>query len=274
MRIAKAREGKLIVLGTGIKAVCHLTVEAQSHIDRADKVCYLVADPITEKWIRQRNRSAESLYRYYGVRKDRNQTYLQMVSRILTFVRRGLSVCAVFYGHPGVFAFPSHEAIRRARAEGFEATMLPAVSAEDCLFADLGIDPGMHGCQSFEATDFILHGRKFDSTSHLVLWQIAVISEQKLPKRMCNIDGLKLLKKALIKHYPKNHRIYLYEASQFVICKSKTQGIVLKDLQKAAATPISTLYVPPLRQRRPTSRILKALYRVATQNGRLARRFG
>ena len=43
-------------------------------------------------------------------------------------IRAGFRVCAVFYGHPGVFVYPSHEAIRRARAEGFAARMLPALT--------------------------------------------------------------------------------------------------------------------------------------------------
>jgi hypothetical protein len=43
----------------------------------------------------------------------------------------------------------------RSSTDGFDAVMLPGISAEDCLFADLGIDPGMIGCQSFEATDSI-----------------------------------------------------------------------------------------------------------------------
>src|SRR2546429_6584747 len=62
---------------------------------------------------------------------------------------------------------------RQAREEGFEAEMLPAVSAEDCLFADLGVDPGDEGCQSFEATSFLLfrseeHTSELQSRLHLV----------------------------------------------------------------------------------------------------------
>jgi len=52
-----------------------------------------------------------------------------MVERTVTFVRWGLNVCAVFYGHPGVFADPAHNAIRLARREGFRALMLPGISA-------------------------------------------------------------------------------------------------------------------------------------------------
>jgi hypothetical protein len=42
--------------------------------------------------------------------------------------------------------------------------MLPGISAEDCLFADLGIDPGIYGCQSYEATDFLANGRPWGET--------------------------------------------------------------------------------------------------------------
>ena len=67
--------------------------------------------------------------------------YARIVGDILDAVRGGASVCAAFYGHPGIFVTPSHDAVRRARAEGYPARMLPAVSAVDCLFADLGVDP-------------------------------------------------------------------------------------------------------------------------------------
>jgi hypothetical protein len=88
-----------------------------------------------------------------------------------------LEVCVVFYGHPGVFVQPAHEAIRVARLEGFTARMLPGISAEDCLFADIEVDPGVYACQSFEATDFLVRKRKFDPRSPLVLWQIGSIGD-------------------------------------------------------------------------------------------------
>ena len=56
---------------------------------------------------------------------------------------------------PGVFARVPHKAIAQARAEGFEAHMEAGVSAEDCLYADLGIDPGEVGCQQYEASQFM-----------------------------------------------------------------------------------------------------------------------
>jgi len=63
-------------------------------------------------------------------------------------------------GQPGMFADPLHDAIGRVRAAGRPALMLPGISAEECLFADRGIDPAQTGACSFEATDFLVHHRQ------------------------------------------------------------------------------------------------------------------
>ena len=80
----------------------------------------------------------------YDEGRPRLEAYKKMVERILKNVKDGLEVCVVFYGHPSVFVQPSHESVRIARLEGFSARMLPGISAEDCLFADIGLDPGKH----------------------------------------------------------------------------------------------------------------------------------
>src|ERR1700676_3415101 len=165
------RTGSLTVVRSGIR-LGQTTIEARSHIEQADKVLFLVADPLAWSWIADLNPTAESLHVFYERSADRMTAYIGMVEHILSRVRQGVKVCGAFYGHPGVFAFPTHEAIRRARADGIEARMLPGVSAEDCLFADLGIDPAPTGCQSFEATDFLVYNRHIDPTAALVLWQL------------------------------------------------------------------------------------------------------
>ena len=140
---------------------------------KKQKKCYAAADI----WKKKLNINSESLHDCYIHGEPRNYAYDRMVERILSYVSRGLNVCVVFYGHPGVFVHPGHESIRRVRMEGFPACMLPGISAEDCLFAELGIDPSKNGCQSFEATDFLVYKRKFDNRSSLILWQIGAIGD-------------------------------------------------------------------------------------------------
>ena len=133
-----------------------------------------------------------------------------MTAHIIDAVRQGADVCAAFYGHPGVFAFPPHEAIGRARAEGFRARMLPAISAEGCLFADLGVDPATSGCQSFEATDFLVSNRKFDMNSSLILWQIGVIGDSTFQQNGNDVSRLSILSNYLSEFYGDAHIAVVY----------------------------------------------------------------
>lgn len=100
-----------------------------------------------------------------------------MVNVLLDNARKGLHVCAAFYGHPGVFVYPSHKAIKIAKGEGISAEMFPSISAADCLYADVGYDPAVHGCVSFESTYLLLYKKKIDITVGLILWQIGIIGE-------------------------------------------------------------------------------------------------
>jgi hypothetical protein len=90
-------------------------------------------------------------------------------------VRKGENVVSIFYGHPGVFVSPSHRTIALASEEGHSAKMLPGISAEDCLYADLAVDPSSAGCVTYEATDLLLSNRSLIPSSHLVLYQVGVI---------------------------------------------------------------------------------------------------
>ncbi|MDP9111451.1 MAG: SAM-dependent methyltransferase, partial [Candidatus Eremiobacteraeota bacterium] len=238
--------GSLSVVGTGIKIAAQTSPEALAQIERADKVFYLEADALTRPWIEEVNPSAESLHALYGVGKDRRDTYEEMIERVLKCVRGGLAVCLVSYGHPGVFAYPMHESVRRARLEGFDAQMLPSISSEDCLFADLGVDPANDGCQTFEATDFLLSRRRFDTSSALVLLQIGVIAERgfKLERGAWNSKGVHVLRDVLLEHYPSDFKVTVYEAACYACCDPLIQEVALSNLTGAAISPISTLYIP------------------------------
>lgn len=247
-QVPEMRKGSVVIAGTGIQLIGHMTHEARISIRRADKVLHVVTDYPNQAYLSRLNPNSESLSYLYEEGKPRDETYRQMVEAIMKEVRSGLDVCAVFYGHPGVFVRPSHEVIRVARSEGYEAVMLPGISAEDCLFADLGVDPADSGCQSFEATDFLVHRRGFDPTSSMILWQIGVIGVRDTRSQLDPSYGLGLLAEVLKASYGGDHEVVVYEASSFPFPLSKPliQRTTLDELDKAKAAPLSTLYVPPL----------------------------
>lgn len=240
--------GRLLVVGLGIRVARQITWEARRAIETADRVLYLAGNPAAEEWLRRLNPKAESLAMSYAEGEPRTRAYATMVERILEPVRQGFSVCAAFYGHPGVFVLPSHEALRIARSEGFEARMLPGISAEDCLFADLGIDPARSGCQSYEATDFLVNDRRIDPRSALILWQVGLVGRIEYhPEGFReNRTALAILQDALVSLYPAEHESVVYEASPYVIVESLIKKVPLNRLKEAELTPASTLYIPPL----------------------------
>jgi hypothetical protein len=126
--------------------------------------------------------------------------------------------------------------------------MLPAVSAEDCLYADLNIDPATTGCASYDATDFLLRPPAIDTASGLILWQITVIGD---PNAVAEprLDNVHALVERLAEDYPLGHGVVVYEASPYPVADPVIEHVALGDLPEAPLTPLSTLYVPPARVR-------------------------
>lgn len=239
------KAGSLTVVGTGIRFFSQITTESLGAIDQADFVFHLVDAP-TAEWIeRRRPTGSESLLTLYRENESRLHAYDRMVSKILARVRGGEKVCAAFYGHPGVLVSPSHQAIRQARAEGYPAVMLPAISTIDCLIADLGVDPRF-GYQSFEATDFLIYRREFDRTASLLLWQIDSIGNPCYREAASGPNpGMAVLMDALLPEYGPDHRVILYRAPQLPLSEPMILAVPLKELSSIPISSATVLFIPP-----------------------------
>jgi siroheme synthase len=250
--------GSLVVVGTGISGPGQTTPEAVACIRRADKLFYAVTDPTTEFWLRQLNPRATSLSPLYAIGKKRRITYAEMTEVIVSSVRAGLRVCAAFYGHPGVLVTAAHAAMRRVREAGGQARMFPGISADACLYADLGINPGEQGVQSYEATEFLLSRRHVDPTSNLLLWQVGVLGESRMRSGIVFRPRRKqVLADRLLKHYPATHRLVLYQAPSFAAERFTMRHVALERLPRTRVPPMATLYVPALARRRPDPQIAR-----------------
>jgi len=253
------RKGSLTIVGTGIKLGDHLTKESLSEIKNADKVFAVVADSATFHWLKSLNPNIESLQAFYGKEKDRLETYHQMVNTIAESVIEGYQTCAIFYGHPGIFVLPSHEVIKKLQNLGYSAKMLPGISADACLFADLGVDPARDGCQSYEATDFLLFNRTIDPSVACVMWQVGVIAEFRGQPVANSDQRFGVFVDELEKYYPKDHVVTLYEATQFGIFESKIIEVTVEKLRETDISIISTLYIPPANEKKLNHKIAKLL---------------
>lgn len=240
--------GSLVCVGTGMMLGAHIGPRARNHIEQADVVFVAVSDPLVELWIQGMHPDVRSLQPLYAEGKSRRDTYHQMVEAMLAEVRAGRRVCGAFYGHPGVFALAPHMAVEQARDEGFDAYMEPGVSAEDCLYADLGIDPGTFGCQHYEASQFMLYRRRIDASAYLILWQVGLAGDRSLRRFSTSSAERQLLVDLLAEDYPLDHDVITYEAATLPIASPRRESIRLSDLAGADLKQQTTLVVPPARR--------------------------
>lgn len=229
----------------GMTLGSHLTPLARSYIEQSDVVFAGLSDNVVEIWLERMHPDVRSLQSYYAEGKSRMQTYRQWVELMMTEVRIGKRVCGVFYGHPGIFAWSPHEAIRVARAEGFNAHMEPGISAEDCLYADLGIDPGSFGCQHFEASQLLFYERKIDPTGYLVLWQVGLVGDWSLTRFSTGAAYRQILVDLLSQDYPLDHEVIIYRSATLPIHTPRIHRIPLRALPTATLTAEDTVVLPP-----------------------------
>lgn len=252
-------EASLTLVGCGIKFYSHLTHESKAYILQSDLVLYLVNDPVMKYWIKTNSKRSESLDNLYVQHRDRLACYQAITSYILKCLRIRQHISVVLYGHPCVYSKPGLDAIIQASKEGFDTYILPGISAEDCLFADLKIDPSTVGCQSFEASDYLIYRRQLDPSCHIIFWQIDAVGLLDNTSTDNNKIGLELLIQKLCQHYPEDHSVIIYEAAQHPGFKPRITSVCLKDLINASLSRISTLYIPPAYQAKPDMDILKKL---------------
>ncbi|OAX30810.1 tetrapyrrole methylase, partial [Rhizopogon vinicolor AM-OR11-026] len=240
------QRGTLTIAGSGIACVAHITLQMLSYIKESDKLFYLVCDPVTEAFI-QDNATGDcfDLSVFYDKNKSRYDSYIQMCEVMLRAVRAGHHVLGVFYGHPGVSVSPSYRAIAVAREEGYKARMLPGISTEDYLFADLEFDPCSPGCNTYEATELLLRDRSLDPSIHNIIWQVGSdgVIDMQFEK-----SKFHLLVDRLEKDFGPDHKVVHYIGAVLPQSTTTMDTFTVLDLRKEDVAKqfgtISTLYIP------------------------------
>jgi hypothetical protein len=258
---ASGNLGYLVVVGSGMDAVRHLTPEARAAIEAADKVFYCVCDALVEVLIRQLNPNTIDLFPLYSESYPRYITYRRMTDTVVNAVISGLNVCMVFYGHPAVCATSPHAAVAAVRRMGGSARILPGVSAHDALFAELGVDPGLVGCQIYEATSYLTRLRSYDVNTPLVLYQLAAVGDLNFyesgPPNIC----LHFLRDMLTERYGASHEGVLYTAPSMPFLDASITHIAIGCLDREVVKMAHTLLVPPLGEPPRNQKVIDEIHR-------------
>ncbi|MFC4654142.1 MULTISPECIES: SAM-dependent methyltransferase [Rheinheimera] len=252
-------EGQLFCIGLGIMLGSQLTELARARLAAADLVFFHSNSHYLTGFLQKINPNLVDLQPFYQPGQSRLDSYEAMITAVMAAVQQGKQVVWACYGHPGVASWPPHEVIRRLTALGYRATMEAGISADACLYADLGIDPMAQGCAQFEASQFLFYRRTVDTSAYLILWQAAIAGDFSLKRLEQNQTGTLALQQRLLQIYPADHQVLLYEAADLPIWQPRIESIVLKDLDKALLNQITTLVVPPACDKTPDVQMLDLL---------------
>ncbi len=239
------KAGSIVCVGLGMILGSHIAPLSQQFIQQADVVFMSVTDPLTEAWIRKMNPKCQSLQIFYADGKDRRKSYQEMVDTVMAEVELGKNVVAAFYGHPGVFAWAPHKIIELAKLKGYHGHMEPGISAEDCLYADMAIDPGRWGAVHLEASQFMLYERKVDESAYLILWQLGFVGDLSMSKYETDAAYRHLLQELLTEYYPPTHKIAIYESPTLPTETPRIEWFPLNQLSQISVEHFSTLVIPP-----------------------------
>jgi precorrin-2 methylase len=240
--------GRLVIVGTGVTAVSHITLEAIGQIKAADTVFHHETNDVTAAYVRRLNPRVIDLHQYYGTDKLRKVTYIQIAEVMLREVRQGRHVVGVFPGHPGILVMAVRRALAIAEIQGYETHLLPAISSIDCLFADLRIDPGPYGVQILKAGLVLRKETVLATAGHLVLLQVDSVGDSTY-----SFGGFKHthhvpLIERLIKNYGAQHEAVDYAASILpTAAPAITPRPLVEYLDRVpwGAMGPGTLYLPP-----------------------------
>ncbi|WP_298624410.1 SAM-dependent methyltransferase [uncultured Legionella sp.] len=233
---------QLIIIGSGIKSLAHLTQEVLVIIKQSEKVLYLLNEPYLKEWIERESKISESLEPIYFAQEKRIDNYKAITNYIVEEYKKHSSLCFISYGHPTIYDMPAITAAREINEQGGNAIILPAISSMDCLFADLVIDPSDSGCYSADATDFLIYSRPFDPRSHLILLQVGAIATYNQE----TTHHVHVLRDYLLKYYEKEHRVCYYEAALYPQQKPRMDFFPLSMMAEQPVNGLTTLYIPPI----------------------------
>lgn len=236
---------KLIVIGSGIKAISHFTKESEVVLRSADKVYFLSNDPVTTEWLLKQNPTAESLYPLYCSFENRADAYQSICDYLVSEYTSYNCTVLVLYGHPIFFTDIGLKVVHEIRAQKGFAILLPAISSLDCLLADLLINPTKAGLSIHDATEFFVHDRTIDTTTYLVLYQISSLLTSDYSISKC----LAKLQTKLLNFYAPDQDIYIYRSAQYPTQLPDIRVTKINQINDLEVDHVSTLCIPPKNQK-------------------------
>ena len=132
-----------------------------------------------------------------------------------------------------------------------EVQVMPGVSAMDCLFAELMVDPCVSGLQMYEATEMLLRRRPLQPDVPALIWQIGCVETTLHTMRRSKPERFERLQSHLLQFYPAEHTVTAFHSTPHPLARSTSLRFSLGEMcaQAHALHAGFTLFIPPAHAR-------------------------
>ena len=238
----------LWIAGLGIQTVTQMTREVEQAIRDSREVLYLDTGVATRHHLESLCPRVTSLFdESYHEDRARVSAYEHMAIRVIEAALDHPPVTFAIHGHPLVAAYPPFLVMSMARALKLRAEVLPGISALDTVFADLRIDPVVHGIQMYEATDLLLRRRPLHNDTPALIWQIGPLETALHSERASRPERFARFIEHLLRYYPPRHEVAAIYCSPHPILPPRILRFAIEDMGQYAEEIHAgfTMYVPP-----------------------------
>ncbi|MHC4064921.1 MAG: SAM-dependent methyltransferase [Planctomycetota bacterium] len=237
----------IFIVGLGVLNIDQITGDTERAIRRSNEVLYVDTGVATRTYLAGLCPRVTSLFETsYEEAGHRLNAYHHMAARVLDAALDHPPVTFAMHGHPIVGAYAPFLIRDMATVLALEVAVLPGVSAMDCLFAELMVDPCVAGMQMYEATDLLLRRRPLQADVHALIWQIGCVETSLHTRHVSKPVRFERLRSHLLRFYPARHYVSAVYSTPHPLMPSTVHRFALRDLCDYAHVlhPGFTLFIP------------------------------
>lgn len=242
----------IYIAGLGVLNVDQITRETERVIRRSNEVLYVDTGVATRPYLESLCPRATALFdTSYEETGHRLNAYHHMAARVLNAALDHPPVTFAMHGHPIVGAYAPFLIRDLAALLDLEVLILPGISAMDCLFAELMVDPCVVGMQMYEATDLLLRRRPLQPEVPALIWQIGCVETTLHTMRVSKPARFERLRSHLLRFYPPRHEVSAVYSTPHPLMPSTVRRFALREICDHAHVLHSgfTLFIPPTIER-------------------------
>lgn len=237
----------VLICGLGLCPPDDVLPRTERALRRVNEVLFVDTGPATAAWLAARCPVVTPLFaEVYAEGRPRAHSYRRMAARTVAAALDHAPVAFAMSGHPLVGALAPFLIRALCGPLGLSVEVHPGLSSLDALFADLWLDPFVHGLLVLEASDVLLRARPLPADVPLLLTQVGNLGSGTFSTAWVDPALLRRLVDRLLATHPPDHVVSVVYSSPHPLVPTARVDLPLAGLvdRPELLHPGVTVWVP------------------------------